>query len=123
MQRQSERFDLPDAELRCLRLFGQERYLTPKGIAHQMGVVKSRITKLIEGLVNKGLVQRFKDPEDSRITLLRLTAKGQAKLKQINDHLRAANAEVLSRMTPTQREDLLRHLDTLRISMKAPVRR
>jgi DNA-binding MarR family transcriptional regulator len=88
-----------------------------------MGVVKSRITKLIEGLVNKGLVQRFKDPEDSRITLLRLTAKGQAKLKQINDHLRAANAEVLSRMTPTQREDLLRHLDTLRISMKAPVRR
>lgn len=88
-----------------------------------MGVVKSRITKLIEGLVNKGLVQRFKDPEDSRITLLRLTAKGQAKLKQINDHLRATNAEVLSRMTPTQREDLLRHLDTLRISMKAPVRR
>jgi DNA-binding MarR family transcriptional regulator len=123
MQRQSEQFNLPDAELRCLRLFGQERYLTPKGIAHQMGVVKSRITKLIEGLVNKGLVQRFKDPEDSRITLLRLTAKGQAKLKQINDHLRAANAEVLSRMTPTQREDLLRHLDTLRISMKAPVRR
>lgn len=122
MQRQSERFDLPDAELRCLRLFGQERYLTPKGIAHQMGVVKSRITKLIEGLVSKGLVQRFKDPADSRIALLRLTAEGQKKLKQINDHLWTANTEVLSRMTPTQREDLLRHLDTLRISMKAAAR-
>jgi hypothetical protein len=31
MQYQCERFDLPDAELRCLGLFGQERYLTAKG--------------------------------------------------------------------------------------------
>ncbi len=118
MQRQSERFDLPDAELRCLRLFGQERYLTPKGIAIKMGVVKSRITKLIEGLESKGLVQRLKDPADSRIALLRLTAEGQAKLNQINNHLRAANTEVLARMTPTQREALLRHLDRLRTAMR-----
>jgi DNA-binding MarR family transcriptional regulator len=83
-----------------------------------MGVVKSRISKLIEGLVNKGLIRRFKDPADSRIALLQLTTEGQAKLKQINDHLRAANAEVLSQMAPTQREDLLRHLDILRLSMK-----
>ena len=119
MQRQSEHFDLPDAELRCLRLFGQERYLTPKGIALQMGVVKSRITKLIDGLVRKGLIQRFKDPEDSRITLLRLTSPGQAKLNRINSHLKTTNINVLSRMTPEQRETLLLHLDTLRTSMEA----
>lgn len=119
MQHQSEQFDIPDAELRCLRLFGQERYLTPKEIAHRMGVVKSRITKLIEGLVRKGLVQRFKDPADSRMALLQLTVNGQTKLRQINDHLRRANSEVLARMTPSQREDLLLHLDALRTAMKA----
>lgn len=119
MQRQSEQFDLPDAELRCLRLFGQERYLTPKGIAHQMGVVKSRITKLIEGLVGKGYIQRFKDPEDSRITLLRLTPRGQTQLDRINAHLKTTNSDVLSRMTAEQRESLLVHLETLRASMEA----
>jgi len=41
MQYQSDRFELPDAELRCLLLFGEERYLTSKGIAPKMNVVKS----------------------------------------------------------------------------------
>ncbi len=119
MQRQAEQFDLPDAELRCLRLFGHERYLTPKGIAHRMGVVKSRITRLIEGLVKKGFIQRFKDPEDSRITLLRLTPQGQIQLDRINRHLKSANRNVLSRMSDEQREALLVHLEVLRSSMEA----
>ncbi len=119
MQHQSERFNLPEAELRCLRLFGQERYLTPKGIARQMGVVKSRITKLISGLELKGLVQRFKDPQDSRISLLRLTSAGQTKLDRINAHLKSANRDVLARMTPEQRDTLLVHLEVLKASMQA----
>jgi DNA-binding MarR family transcriptional regulator len=119
MQLQSEQFDLPDAELRCLRLFGQERYLTPKGLARQMGVVKSRITKIIDGLAVKQLVQRLKDPEDSRITLLSLTPQGQEKLDQINTNIASANKDVLARMTPEQRSTLLIHLEILRVSMEA----
>ncbi len=118
MQQQSERFDLPEAELRCLRLFGRERYLTPKGIAGQMGVVKSRITKLINGLLEKGLIRRFKDPQDSRISLLRLTPAGQAKLGRINAYLKSANQDVLARMTAEQRDKLLEHLEVLRAAMK-----
>jgi DNA-binding MarR family transcriptional regulator len=119
MQHQSEQFNLPEAELRCLRLFGQERYLTPKGIAGQMGVVKSRITKLIDGLITKGLIQRFKDPHDSRISLLRLTPAGQFKLDRINAHLKSTNRDVLARMTPEQRDTLLVHLEVLKASMQA----
>ena len=77
MQYQSDRFALPDAELRCLQLFANERYLTPKGIAHKMNVVKSRVTRIIDGMVRRKLIQRIKDPEDSRITLLSLTPRGR----------------------------------------------
>ena len=66
-QFQSEKFQLPDAELRCLMLFGGDRYLTPKGIAYKMNVVKSRVTKIVEGLVQKNLVQRVADPVVSTI--------------------------------------------------------
>ncbi len=119
MQYQCERFDLPDAELRCLMLFGEERYLTPKGIAHKMNVVKSRVTKIIDGLVKKGFVHRIKDPEDSRISLLSLTTRGQNKLQEINRFLDDVHKEVLLQMPAEQRNTLLMNLDMLKSSMEA----
>jgi DNA-binding MarR family transcriptional regulator len=119
MQYQSDRFNLPDAELRCLLLFAEERYLTPKGIALKMHVVKSRITKIIDGLIRKGLVQRIKDPEDSRIHLLSLTTKGQKKSDEVNAFLNDVHRQVLSRITPQQRSTLLINLDLLKSSMEA----
>ena len=119
MQYQCERFEMPDAELRCLMLFGEERYLTPKGIAHKMNVVKSRITKIIDGLVKKGLVDRIKDPEDSRISLLSLTPRGQSKLKEIHRFLDEVHEQVLRNMPIEQRNILLMNLDMLKSSMEA----
>jgi DNA-binding MarR family transcriptional regulator len=119
MQYQSDRFDLPDAELRCLLLFGEERYLTPKGIAHKMNVVKSRISRIIDGLIKKNLIQRIKDPEDSRVSLLSLTPRGQDKLNHINLFLNEIHAQVLEQVPIEQRKILLMNLDLLKSSMEA----
>jgi DNA-binding MarR family transcriptional regulator len=119
VQYQSERFKLPDAELRCLVLFGEERYLTSKGIAYKMNVVKSRVTKIIDGLVKKKLVQRIPDPEDSRITLLSLTSKGQQKLNEIKEFYDYVNHQVLLQMEPEQRKTMFTNLDLLKTSMEA----
>ena len=116
---QCERFDLPDAELRCLILFGKERYLTAKSISQKMNVVKSRVTKIINGLVQKNLVQRLQDPEDSRITLLSLTTKGHQKLFEVNQFLEYVNHEVLQQMEPEQRKTMLTNLDILKASLEA----
>ena len=119
MQFQSEKFHLPDAEIRCLMLFGDDRYLTPKGISYKMNVVKSRVTKIIEGLVQKKLVQRVKDPEDSRVTLLSLTPEGQKKINIIKEFLKYIQLETMRQLTPEQRKMMLSSLDLLRSSMKA----
>jgi len=119
VQYQIERFDLHDAELRCLILFDEERYLTPKIIAYKMNVVKSRVTKLINGLVKKKMVQRIPDPEDSRITLLSLTSEGQQKLNEIKAFYDFVNHQVLSQMEPEQRKTMLTNLDLLKASMEA----
>ena len=119
IQYQSERFDLPDAELRCLLLFGHERYLTAKGIALQMNVVKSRVTKIIDGLAKKGFVQRTKDPGDSRVTLLNLTHKGQKKLDEINLFLDDLHMEVLNRISSEHRMAILLNLDLLKTAMQS----
>lgn len=119
MQYQSERFQLPDAELRCLGLFGKERYLTAKSIAHRMNVVKSRVSKITDGLIKKNLIQRIKDPEDSRVQLLSLTPEGQQKINEINGFMEEVYGEVLSRMAPDQRQAMLTNLDILKASMEA----
>jgi DNA-binding MarR family transcriptional regulator len=119
MQYQCERFQLPDAELRCLGLFGEERYLTAKGIALKMNVVKSRVSKIIDGLIKKKLIQSIKDPEDSRVSLLSLTPKGQKKLIEINMFLKDLHGQVLSQMAPDQRQAMLTNLDILKASMEA----
>jgi DNA-binding MarR family transcriptional regulator len=119
MQYQCERFGLPDAEFRCLMLFGEERYLTAKGIAHKMNVVKSRVSKIVDGLIKKKLIQRIKDPEDSRISLLSLTAEGQKKLNNINGFLQDIHYQVLLQMAPDQRKTVLTNLDILKASMEA----
>jgi DNA-binding MarR family transcriptional regulator len=116
---QSERFGLPDAEFRCMMLFGEERYLTPKGIAGRMNVVKSRVSKILEGLEHKNLVQRIRDPEDSRIYLFNLTRLGQDKLNEINDFLKGIYSEVLSLIPPEQRRTSIATLETLTSSMNA----
>ena len=119
MQYQCERFQLPDAELRCLGLFGEERYLTAKGIALKMNVVKSRVSKIIDGLIKKKLIQSIKDPEDSRVSLLSLTSSGQKKIYEINSFLKDLHGEVLSQMAPDQRQAMLTNLDILKASMEA----
>jgi len=119
MQYQCERFGLPDAELRCLMLFGEERYLTAKGIALKMNVVKSRVSKIIEGLLKKKLVQRIKDPEDSRVSLLSLTSEGHEKINHINQFLNDVHHQALLQIAPDQRKTVLTNLDILKASMEA----
>jgi DNA-binding MarR family transcriptional regulator len=119
MQYQCERFQLPDAELRCLGLFGEDRYLTAKSIAHRMNVVKSRVSKIIDGLIKKKLIQRINDPEDSRVKLLSLTPQGQKKINEINMFMGDVYGQVLAQMAPDQRQAMLTNLDILKASMEA----
>ena len=115
---QSRQFDLPDAELRCLRLFSDNHPLTAKQIARQMGVVKSRISKIIDGLSGRGLIRRDQDPDDSRVWRLSLTPEGRAKLAAINRRVAAANQKIFATLSPAERRSLLIHLEMLQKSMR-----
>ena len=119
MQYQCDRFQLPDAELRCLVLFSDVRYLTATDIALKMNVVKSRVSKIVDGLLKKRFIQRVKDPEDSRISLLSLTPQGQKKLNEINIFLQDVHYQMLLQLTPEERKTVLANLNVLRSSMEA----
>lgn len=116
---ESYKFGLPQAELKCVLLFDLERYLTVKGIAQKMEVAKSRVTKIVEGLTKKCLVQSTEDPNDGRVKLINLTPAGQKKLKEIDIFVREIHQKILYQIESEQRKAILSSLELLRSSMEA----
>jgi DNA-binding MarR family transcriptional regulator len=116
---ESQRFGLPYAELRCMMLFEGQRYLTVKGIAQKLEVAKSRVTKLINGLAEKGLVETIEDPRDARIKLINLTPAGRAKSEEIAAFNREIHAKILSNIGTDERLNTLSYLELLRSAMEA----
>jgi len=119
LRAQCDLFAVNEAELRCLRLFETQRYMTCKDIAAALGVVKSRVTKIVEGLERKSLVQRMPDPADSRVVLFSLTGLGRDKWATARAHVQAVNAAILGRLSAAQRAELLSALAMLQASMDA----
>jgi DNA-binding MarR family transcriptional regulator len=116
---ETEKFGLPYAELKCLLLFGAERYLTVKGIAQKLDVAKSRVTKIVTGLIKRGLVRQIDDPGDARIKLISLTPAGQEKSREIAAFQRDLHREILLRLDADERKGILAYLELLRSTMEA----
>ena len=115
---ESQKFNLPQAELKCLMLFDEEGYLTVKGIARKLDVTKSRVTKIVGGLMKRGLVQCIADPKDGRVKLISLTQKGHRKSERIDAFLKDAHRKVLLQMNPAERKTTLSSLEFLRSCME-----
>ena len=116
---ESQKFGVPFAELRCLLLFNGERYLTVKGISQRMDVAKSRVTKIIDSLIEKGLVERFGDPRDSRIKLISLTTQGQTLSEQAKAFHGEIHRNLLLHLAEEERKNILSELEKLRSAMEA----
>jgi DNA-binding MarR family transcriptional regulator len=115
---QARKFDLPPAELKCLMLFGDERYLTVKGIALKLEVAKSRVTKILEGMEKRGLITRTDDPQDARIRLIALTPEGRRKFDGVAEFIREMHRSILLNIEEEERKGVFTCLETLRAAME-----
>ena len=116
---ESKKFELPYAELKCLLLFKGERYLTVKQIALYLDVAKSRITKLINSLEFKGLVERIADPQDARMKLISLTPYGQRMMEEVNIFQKDLHRQILLQFSEEERKKVLSNVELLRAAMES----
>ena len=100
-------------------LFNGERYLTVKGMAQKLDVVKSRITKITNGLIEKGLAKRIDDPNDARVKLISLTSMGEKKSAEVHAFHKTIHREILMQMRAEERKLMLSQMELLRSSMEA----
>lgn len=111
-----EEHDLPlaayDVLLRLARAPGRASRMTD--LAERVMLSPSGLTRLVDRLVSKGLVERRTDPEDARVALASLTEEGLGQLrKAARTHLRGIREHFTGLLSETQLRNVAAGLETI----------
>ncbi|AWD04471.1 MarR family winged helix-turn-helix transcriptional regulator [Klebsiella aerogenes] len=90
-----------------------EQPLSQSELAQELGVESATIVPLINRLVELELVERIKPDSDKRKRLLVATAKGMALFHQVKAVADDLREEILTAITPEEREQTHRVLEKL----------
>ena len=97
----------PLGEARVLFEIGS-RGATARDVRARLGLDSGYLSRLIRSLERAGLVTSGRDPGDGRTTRLRLTAAGEAEMRDLDRMSDALAASVLAPLDEAERERLLR---------------
>jgi DNA-binding MarR family transcriptional regulator len=105
--RLAEIHNLTQAEFRCLRLFGSDEVMNNKSIAERMKLSPSRLTRIIDGLVEKEYVIREIDNNDRRNMKVSLSNRGKSLVNQLNKAYVDIHREILQDIEESQHTPLI----------------
>ena len=103
----AEKHGLFQAEFKCLRLIGSDESLNNKQISKRMKLSPSRLTRIIDGLVQKGYMQREIDLNDRRNMIVSLSRRGKIFTNKLNKAFIEVHEEILQDIEATQHEPLI----------------
>lgn len=96
-----------------LAVLGEGVPLSQVDLGDRLGIDRNTIVLLLDDLQSLGLVIRDRDPRDRRAHLVTLTEKGRDVLEKSTGMARRTNEEVLSPLSPEERDQLHRLLSRL----------
>lgn len=99
--------------LRILRGAGTDG-LPTLDIADRMVERTPGITRLLDRLISKGLVERERSTEDRRVVFARITADGTALLAKLDEPIAAADRAAVGKLRKKDFRTLLSLLDAIR---------
>ncbi len=105
--RLAEQYGLTQAEFRCLRLFGTQESSNNKHIAEKMNLSPSRLTRIIDGLVQKNYMAREIDTEDRRNMRVTLSDQGVEIVSRLNKAYIGIHREILDEIEEQQHKPLI----------------
>ena len=106
-------YGLAQAEFRCLRYFNADEEINNKDIAGRMELSPGRLTRIIDGLVKKGLVKRELILNDRRNMKVSLSSSGVLLLDQINELYLNIHKEILNEINEVEYKQIIKALKVL----------
>lgn len=101
---------VPPTQLRVMAIIAGNRHTNMSRLAEALEVVPSSASRVCDRLEVTGMLRRVPDPRDRREVRLLLTPAARRVLDELRDLRRRALAEVLERMDPAGRHELVRAL-------------
>lgn len=105
-EQHTQAFDITGRDYGLLLILESNARLWQSEIAELMGLDRTTVTYLVDGLEKRGWLQRERDPADRRAHVVTLTAEGAAALERIRPAATAAIDEVLAPLDDAERAQL-----------------
>lgn len=87
--------------------------IAQKDLAEKMHLARPTITIMLQKMEHEGLIERWDDPDDQRLTRIRLTDAGRAHAKAFGDAFKTHIAKTVGALSDTDRAELARLLGLL----------
>ena len=104
-------FSRPQAGL--LRLISREPGQSQQAVARRLGTPPSRLVALVDGLEQRGLIERRRNPGDRRNYALHLTAAGEQAMTDLSQVSLEHEQAIAAPLTPAERAQLSKLLGKL----------
>ena len=111
--RQEAGTDLGPSQVASLATIERHGPLSPSELAERERIKRPTATRIVRHLETAGLVERVRDPEDGRASILTVTGEGRALLRRLRERKTAYLAKRLAAMNAEDRRTLERAAELL----------
>jgi len=116
IERTAEKLHLTVAEFKLLRSLQEDEMLSAGALAKRMGLSSSRITRIIDGLLKKGMVKKEAGGKDRRIVDIGLTQDGIAVRSQLKAMYVSVHEEIINLLPSDTGESVILAMEKLRLA-------
>jgi DNA-binding MarR family transcriptional regulator len=98
--------ELTPPQVGLLRAIAAQPGQSQQALAQLLGTPPSRLVSLVDGLADRGLVERHRNPADRRLHALHVTADGEAMLERVLQVGREHDDAICRSLNDTERAQL-----------------
>jgi len=96
------------------------REVCQRDLEEAFGVTRSTVSKVLDLMERKGLVERTSVSRDARLKKLTLTPKAWALFQQMAEYAQGVERELTRGFSPEEIENLFNYIDRIRENLGAP---
>jgi MarR family transcriptional regulator, organic hydroperoxide resistance regulator len=116
-ERIAKSLGLTIAEFRLLRVFRGDADLSVGDLARRMALSNSRLTRILDGLVDKEVVTREVSRQDRRVIVVTLSGRGQRIQKTLTERYLHTHQEILDLLPEGAIESVIAAMEKLEEAM------
>ncbi len=114
-----ESFNISIAQWRVLAQLAEQQSLCAKDIGQVTAMDKSKVSRAVKLLLEKGLIDKQPNLQDNRAAYLSLSAAGQSLYKQIVPKVLACEQRLLANLQSEDKQQLMQIINRLDASLMA----